>query len=355
MTERPLRLGLTMGDPAGIGPEIVLKALAELTGPAAPAGPELVVVGTASCLEQAADALGQTIELVPGGAGRRWPEVGLDEAASAKAPVAAGELGAEGGRLAYAAIARAVDLALAGTIDAIVTAPINKAALHLAGHDFPGHTEILATLTGSRGSCMLLVHDRLRVSHVSTHVALAEVPKRLTPERLGRVIELTEAALVDLGIDRPRIGVCALNPHAGEGGLFGREDDEVIRPTVARYQTGGLAIEGPVPGDTVFVKALAGQYDAVVAMYHDQGHIPLKLLGFQLDATDGRMSALSGVNVTLGLPIIRTSVDHGTAFDIAGKGIANPQSMLEAIELAAKLAAGRRRAGAVPAGQPLNA
>jgi 4-hydroxythreonine-4-phosphate dehydrogenase len=345
MTPTAIRLGLTMGDPAGIGPEIVLKALQERTGSDLSRGVELVVIGAGSCLLATAAQLGLAITLVPGAAGRRWPEVGLVEAGAAPGSIAPGTLCAAAGQLAFAAIERAVALALAGEIDGIVTAPINKAALHLAGHDFPGHTEILASLTGSRGSCMLLVHDRLRVSHVSTHVALAEVPRRLTPERLGRVIELTRDALGDLGIAQPRLGVCALNPHAGEGGLFGDEDDRIIRPVVERYRADGLAIEGPVPGDTIYVKALAGHYDAVVAMYHDQGHIPLKLLGFKLDAEGGTMSAISGVNVTLGLPIIRTSVDHGTAFDIAGTGRANPQSMLEAIDLAAQLAAGRRRTG----------
>jgi 4-phospho-D-threonate 3-dehydrogenase / 4-phospho-D-erythronate 3-dehydrogenase len=189
---------------------------------------------------------------------------------------------------------------------------------------------------------MFLVHDRLRVGHVSTHVALADAPKRLTPERLRYVIELTLQALRDLGFDPPRIGVCALNPHAGEGGAFGREELDVIRPVVDEFRARGEQVSGPIPGDTVYVKALAGQFDALIAMYHDQGHIPVKMLGFAMDPTSGQMSALSGVNVTLGLPIVRTSVDHGTAFDIAGKGIANAQSMIEAIELAAKLVAARK-------------
>jgi 4-hydroxythreonine-4-phosphate dehydrogenase len=340
MTEHPPRLGLTMGDPAGIGPEIILKSL-ETLGQRVAAG-ELapVVVGTASCIADSARQLGLEIEITPAAAA--WPKVGVIEGAAAQAPIEPGRLSAEAGRLAFAAIGRAVQLAMAGEIDAIVTAPINKEALNAAGHAYAGHTEILAELTGSKGSCMLLAHDRLKVSHVTTHVALAEVPKRITPERLRRVFELTYQAMRDLGIERPRIGVCALNPHAGEGGLFGREDVDVILPVIEEFRAKGMVFEGPVPGDTVFVKALGGQFDAVVAMFHDQGHVAVKTLGFAMDPATGRMSALSGVNVTLGLPIIRTSVDHGTAFDIAGQGIANTQSMLEAIEFAERLVTARR-------------
>jgi 4-hydroxythreonine-4-phosphate dehydrogenase len=336
-----LRIGLTMGDPAGIGPEIIFKALEVLAARADEVEP--VVIGTRSCMEEAAQRLGSGARIVPANCAGRWPEVALIEAATTERQIEPGRLEAEAGRLAYAAIERAVKLAMTGEIDAIVTAPISKEALHLAGFTYPGHTEILAELTGSGRSCMLLVHDRLRVAHLSTHVALADVPKRLTPERLSYVIEVAHQALLDLGFEKPRIGVCALNPHAGEGGMFGREDQEVIRPVVDDFRARGIEIEGPVPGDTVYVKALAGRYDAVIAMYHDQGHIPVKMLGFAMDAASGRMSALSGVNVTLGLPIIRTSVDHGTAFDIAGRGIANPQSMIEAIEVAAQMVPAHRR------------
>ena len=330
-----------MGDPAGIGPEIVLKAVLDLA-PREQAGAfSLVVVGTASCMADAAKHLGMEARI--GAAGGGWPNVRLIEAAPTKEAIAPGRLSAEAGRLAFAAIERAVRLALAGEIDAIVTAPINKEALNKAGYAYPGHTEILAELTGSKGSCMMLAHDRLRVTHVSTHVALAEAPKRVTPERLRRVFALTHEALLDLGIAKPRIGVCALNPHAGEGGLFGREDQDIVAPVIEEFRAKGIAIEGPVPGDTIFVKALAGQFDAVVAMYHDQGHVAVKTLGFAMDPQTGLMSSLSGVNVTLGLPIIRTSVDHGTAFDIAGQGIANAASMVEAIELAAQMARARRQ------------
>jgi 4-hydroxythreonine-4-phosphate dehydrogenase len=337
-----MRLGLTMGDPAGIGPEIILSAARDLAPRLAADEIALLVIGTRRCFEETAHRLSIPAEIVGGGEPIAWPRVPVLEAAQTDTLIEPGRLSAEAGRLAYAAIERAVALAMAGAIDAIVTAPISKEALHLAGYSYPGHTEILAELTGSKGSCMLLVHDRLRVSHVSTHVALAEVPKRVTPERLRYVIDLTHQALRDLGFERPRIGVCALNPHAGEGGMFGREDIDVIAPVVESYRTRGIEVAGPVPADTVYVKALAGQFDAVVAMYHDQGHIAVKTLGFVMDPKSGQMSALSGVNVTLGLPIVRTSVDHGTAFDIAGKGIANAQSMIEAIEVAAQLVGARR-------------
>jgi 4-hydroxythreonine-4-phosphate dehydrogenase len=343
MTEHRPVLGLTMGDPAGIGPEIILKALELMRDRVAAGELDLVVIGTASCIEASARALGlKGVEIVTDGAPAVWPTVRVVEAAKAHTPVVPGKLSAEAGRLAYAAIERAVQLAMAGEIDAIVTAPINKEALNDAGYAYAGHTEILAELTGSKGSCMLLAHDRLKVSHVTTHVALAEVPKRITAERLRRVFALTHKAMLDLGIEKPRIGVAALNPHAGESGLFGREDTDVIAPVIEEFRAKGMSFEGPVPGDTVFVKALGGQFDAVVAMFHDQGHVAVKTLGFAMDPATGRMSALSGVNITLGLPIIRTSVDHGTAFDIAGRGIANPQSMLEAIEFALRLARARR-------------
>jgi 4-hydroxythreonine-4-phosphate dehydrogenase len=345
MTKSSPTLGLTMGDPAGVGPEIILESLRDLAPRAAAGEFELVVIGTARCMAETATRLGIEAEITTAAAPATWPRLRLIEAATTEIGVQPGVLSAEGGRLAFAALAHAIRLAMAGEIDAIVTAPLNKEALHAAGHLYPGHTEILAELTGSRRSCMFLVHDRLRVAHVTTHVALAEVPARVTPERLRYVLDLTHQALLDLGFARPRIGVCALNPHAGEGGAFGREDIDVIQPVVAEFRGRGLDVSGPVPGDTVYVKALAGQFDAVIAMYHDQGHIPVKTLGFAMDPESGQMSMLSGVNVTLGLPIVRTSVDHGTAFDIAGKGIANPQSMVEAIELAARLVAARRARG----------
>jgi 4-hydroxythreonine-4-phosphate dehydrogenase len=251
-----------------------------------------------------------------------------------------GQVSAEGGRQAYDAIRLAVEHAMSGRIDAIVTAPLNKEALHLAGYHYAGHTELLADLTGVHGTAMMLAHGNFRVSHVTTHCALEDVPKKATAERIRRAIDLTLAALQNLGIDNPRIAVAALNPHAGEGGLFGRHDIDVTAPIVEDYQARAIRAYGPVPGDTVFVKLKAGQYDAVIAMYHDQGHIPVKLLGFGIDMETGKWVGLNGVNVTLGLPIVRTSVDHGTAFDIAGQGIAQPSSLIEAVDYALKLVRG---------------
>ena len=322
------RLALTMGDPAGVGPEIVLKAVHAIRERDGNSAPELIVVGPGSLLADEARRLGLDLPVEVVEAGERQDELTL------------GTASAEGGRLAYAAVARSVELALTGAVDAIVTAPLNKAALNMAGYDYPGHTELLAKLTGRAGTVLMLAHDAFRVTHVTTHVALERVPSLMTAARVRRVLELTMAALRRLEIAKPRVAIAALNPHAGEGGIFGRNDIEVTAPLVAEFRARGEAVEGPVPGDTVFVNLRAGHYDAVVAMYHDQGHIPVKLLGFDVDPATGKWRALSGVNITLGLPIIRTSVDHGTAFDIAGRGIADATSMVEAIDYADRLAAG---------------
>ena len=332
-------LALTMGDPAGIGPEIIVKAAHRLAPRLADGALRLLVIGHRGALDRAADGLG--LARLPTGADG---PLGFLAAGDDAGPIPLGAVSPEAGRFAYLAIARAVELARAGAVAGLVTAPLNKAALNLAGYRYAGHTDLLAALTGTRGSVMLLVHGPMRVSHVTTHVALADVPRLLTPERLRRTIDLTIEALIALGLPRPRLAVAALNPHAGEGGLFGTQDDDVTRPTVAACRAEGLDVSGPVPGDTVFVKLRAGQFDAVVAMYHDQGHIPVKLLGFDVDPASGAWRALSGVNVTLGLPIIRTSVDHGTAFDIAGQGIASEASLIEAVDLALALASGNRPA-----------
>jgi 4-hydroxythreonine-4-phosphate dehydrogenase len=336
-------LAITMGDPAGIGPEIIVKACLGLRARLTSGELRLLVIGSRSALDAARSLLGTGIDIPTVREAGDWPALAFLEAGPEQAPIRPGALSAEAGRFAWLAIERAVRLAQAGRVGAIVTAPLNKEALNLAGYHYAGHTEMLADLTGVRGSVMLLAHGNMRVSHVTTHVALRDVPARLTPERLRKVIDLTHAALRDLDIAEPHIAVAALNPHAGEGGLFGREDIDVSAPTIAHCNEAGLHVSGPVPGDTVFVKLRAGQFDAVVAMYHDQGHIPVKLLGFEVDPATGRWEALSGVNITLGLPIIRTSVDHGTAFDIAGKGIANEQSLIEAIDYALRLAAAPSR------------
>ena len=332
------RLALTMGDPAGIGPEIIVKACRRLLPRIEAGALRLLVIGHRSALDAARGLLGEALE---------FPEtdkaaLGFLAAGDEQAPIRFGEIAPEAGRFAYLAMERAVDLALTGRIDAIVTAPLNKEALNLAGYHYAGHTDMLSALTRTPGSIMLLAHGDMRVGHVTTHVALADVPRLVTPERLRRTIDLTHGAVRDLGIAHPRVAVAALNPHAGEGGLFGRQDIEITTPVVEQCHADGMDVTGPVPGDTVFVKLRARQFDAVVAMYHDQGHIPVKLLGFDVDPATGVWRALSGVNITLGLPVIRTSVDHGTAFDIAGKGVASEESLIEAIEYAERLAATRR-------------
>lgn len=336
----PRHLVITMGDPAGIGPEIIVKAAARLR-PRIEAGQlALLVIGSNAALEQARGRFAPDIAIPEvTEAKAQWPSLCTLQAGPEGEPIRPGELSADAGRFAFQAVERGVRLAQSGRVGGIVTAPLNKEALNKAGYHYPGHTEMLAELTGVKGSCMMLAHGNMRVSHLTTHIALEDVPKRVTAERLRRVIELTYDALLRLGEKRARIAVAALNPHAGEGGLFGRHDIDVATPVIAEANAAGRDVMGPVPGDTVFVKLRAGQYDAVIANYHDQGHIPVKLLGFEVDPATGEWNDLSGVNITLGLPIIRTSVDHGTAFDIAGKGIANEQSLVEAIEYAERLAA----------------
>jgi 4-hydroxythreonine-4-phosphate dehydrogenase len=337
MTAR--HLAITMGDPAGIGPEIIVKA-AERLLPRIQAGElSLLIIGSNTALERARASFtaGLAVPAVEE-TDPAWPPLCALQAGPEGEPIRPGILSADGGRFAFQAVERGVRLAMQGRIGGIVTAPLNKEALNKAGYHYPGHTEMLADLTGVKGSCMMLAHGNMRVSHVTTHIALEDVPRRATPERLRRVIELTHDALIRLGLGRARIGVAALNPHAGENGLFGRHDLDIAAPVIAEAVAAGRDVVGPVPGDTVFVKLRAGQYDAVIANYHDQGHIPVKLLGFEIDPKTGTWSDLSGVNITLGLPIVRTSVDHGTAFDIAGKGLANPQSLVESIEYAERLA-----------------
>jgi len=320
-------LAITMGDPAGVGPEVIVKALEhdEVWRACRP-----VVIGDAQWMSQAARIVGTTravrriVNIVEAGT-RQAIEV-LD-LANVPASFVRGRVSAEGGRAAYEYIEQAVRLALGRQVEAIVTAPLNKEALHAAGKQYAGHTEILADLCGVKGTVMLLTCERLRVSHVSTHVSLRDALTRLTTERVMRVIQLTHDALVRMGIAAPRLAVAGLNPHAGEGGLFGDEEEKIIAPAVRAAQHAGLNVAGPLPPDTIFWRATQGEFDAVIAMYHDQGHIPMKLLGF-----------FDGVNVTLGLPIIRTSVDHGTAFDIVGTGRADERSMVAALLLAAKMA-----------------
>ncbi len=311
-------IALTMGDPAGIGPEVVLKALAD---PALDGLARWVVVGDARVLEMAESVTG-----VPLAHARL-----LDAAALADyADFQFGKLDARCGAAAVEYVRLATRLCLDGGAEAMVTAPLNKEAVTLNGMAFSGHTEYIAELCGATESRMLLASERLATIHVSTHVPLRRACD-LDTQRILRTIELGNGAMKLLGYETPRIAVCGLNPHAGEHGLFGEEDERAIAPAIRAAQAAGIRCTGPHAGDTVFLQASRGAYDLVVAMYHDQGHIPMKLIDFE-----------GTVNISLGVPVIRTSVDHGTAFDIAGKNLADARSMKQAMRLAARMAATRR-------------
>ncbi|WP_447973656.1 4-hydroxythreonine-4-phosphate dehydrogenase PdxA [Nitrospira sp. Kam-Ns4a] len=331
--DKPI-LGITMGDPAGIGPEVVAKAF---TGRDLPRVCRPLVIGSVPVMEATVRALRLPLRVIPieapeDGLGRRGALPVLDPLDRPLGPVRMGAVARSTGAASVAFVAAAVRLAQASRVDAIVTAPINKEAINLAGYAYPGHTELLADLTGSQEVGMMIVGGPLRIMFTTTHVAIGDLPQALTRERVGRAIRLADRAMRELfGVPRPSLGVAALNPHAGEGGLFGREERTSILPAVRRARAGGLTVSDPLPADTLFVKAARGDYDAVVAMYHDQGLIPLKLLAFG-----------TCVNLTVGLPIIRTSVDHGTAYDIAGQGVADCGSLVAAARLAARLAARRR-------------
>ena len=338
---RPL-IGVTMGDPGGIGPEIAVKALA---GGCVREQCRPLVVGCPAAISAAADRVGAptAMHVIDAVSKARHEEGVIDVLPSQEAALGEWALGrptAAGGAAAFAAVRTATDLALAGDIDAMVTGPISKEALHMAGHRLPGHTEILAHLTGVDADqvAMMLVEGDVRVVHVSTHLSLRDACEQVKQERILAVVRLGADACRTLGVAEPRIAVAGLNPHCAEGGLFGDEEEREIIPAIERAWQMGLDVDGPVPADTLFVKAAGGEYDVCVAMYHDQGHIPLKLLGFRWDRERGALGVARGVNVTLGLPIIRTSVDHGTAFDQAGKGTASEESLLNAIELAAQMA-----------------
>ncbi len=340
-SSRPI-LAITMGDPAGIGPEIVVKACAS---EAVKAICRPLAIGDAAVFRRAAGWVG---------GGAIHPIQRIDQARFAPSALdvldqqsvdletfAIGKVSAAGGEAAFAAVRSAIELALAGAVDATVTAPLHKGALHLAGHRYPGHTEIFADLTGTQDYTMMLAAGSMRVVHVSTHLSLRQACDAVTARRVRDVIDLGRRAVEQLGIPQPRIGVAGLNPHAGDGGLFGDEETAHIIPAIEAARQAGINVIGPIPPDTFFAQAAGGAYDLCVAMYHDQGHIPVKMLGFRYDAAKRRWSSVRGINVTLGLPIIRTSVDHGTAFDQAGTGQADEQSMIDAIEYAAKLARGK--------------
>ena len=309
-------IGITMGDPAGVGPEIIVKALA---GMSAADKARTRIYGNRATLEAAKTAVGVAVDLEG-----HVVNINYDGA-----PLPWGQLSPVAGDAAFKFIEKAVRDAEAGVIGCIVTAPINKEALNAAGHHYDGHTGMLRSLTGSKAAYMLLASDRLKVIHVSTHVSLQEAIRRSTTERVLATIRAGNAHLKRIGIAAPRIAVAGINPHCGENGLFGTEDDDQIAPAVKLAQAEGINAQGPISADTVFHRAYNGAFDLVVAQYHDQGHIPIKLVAFD-----------DAVNVSVELPIDRTSVDHGTAFDIAGKGIANHGNMLAAIAYARKLVSG---------------
>ena len=342
-------VGITMGDPAGSGPEITIKALAD---PEQYSYCRPIVVGDVKVMEQAKKFVGREDIVI-----HRCEKVSdalftpgtidvlhldLIEDIS-KFEIA--KVSVEGGNAAFQCVKKVIELAMAGEVDATCTNALNKEAMNLAlapeGMHFDGHTEIYAYYTHTEKYTMLLAHHDLRVVHVSTHCSLREACDRVKKQRVLDVIHIADSACRSFGIPRPRIAVAGLNPHAGENGLFGREELDEIIPAIRAAQDEGLCVDGPVPPDSLFPKALGGWYDIVVAMYHDQGHIPLKTVGFVYDREKQAWKAVEGVNITLGLPIIRTSVDHGTGFDQAGKGTSNELSLLNAIQYAVTMARNR--------------
>lgn len=328
MTGHPV-VAVTMGDGAGIGPEVIVPALLD---PATQAFCNPVVIGDAKRLIQAATLLGVAADVVTVAGvaeARQVPgRINVIDLDLLPADLPWGQLSPLAGHAAYEYIRVASELAVRGEVQAICTAPLNKEALHAAGHIFPGHTELLAHLTGTEEVSMMLSTPKLKVIHVTTHIGLLDAVRRIEPGLVERTVRRGHESLVRAGNANPKIGVCGINPHAGENGLFGYgEEEQKIIPAVEKLAAEGIDVHGPLPADTAFFLAGRGDYDLIVAMYHDQGHGPVKVLGIE-----------AGVNITVGLPVIRTSVDHGTAFDIAGKGIAEAGSMVEALRQAAELA-----------------
>jgi 4-hydroxythreonine-4-phosphate dehydrogenase len=328
-------IAITMGDPAGIGPEVIMKALAQ---PYAHEICDPLVIGDADRLRKAAKACGLALEVdalaKAEDANFSSKAVQCVDLKNVPEDLPFGKNSPIAGEAAYRYIEKAVQVVQSSFAQAICTAPLSKEALHAAGHKYPGHTELLAHLTGTPEVSMMLVTPKLRVIHVTTHIGLIDAIRKIEPGLVERVITRGHDVLIKAGIKNPKIGVCAINPHAGENGLFGYgEEAEKITPAVKVCQAKGWDVQGPLPADTLFFLAGRGDYDMVVAMYHDQGHGPIKVLGLE-----------SGVNITVGLPVIRTSVDHGTAFDIAGKGIADERSLIEALRQAAELAPKSSRA-----------
>ncbi|PZE19334.1 4-hydroxythreonine-4-phosphate dehydrogenase PdxA [Paenibacillus xerothermodurans] len=325
---RPI-VGITMGDAAGVGPEIIMKSLRD-TDVYQSCRP--FVIGDSKILERAERVVqtGLRVHNIASVQEAQFQHGTVDclDLNLVPADLPIGQVSAEAGHAAFSYLKKAIELANVGEIDAICTAPLNKEALHKGGHIYPGHTEILADLTGTKDFSMMLSAPKLKVIHVTTHVGILDAVKMINPERVYKVIRMAHETLQKAGFESPKIAVCGINPHAGENGLFGYgEEEEKIVPAVEQAQAEGIQAVGPLPADTLFFRATRGDFDIVVAMYHDQGHGPIKVLGLE-----------AGVNITVGLPIIRTSVDHGTAFDIAGKGIADEQSMKEALRQAVELA-----------------
>lgn len=341
MSKKPI-LGITMGDPAGCGPEITVKALLypqiyEECNP--------VVVGDVKMFEDSIRILKAEDKIKVNK---------ISDVKDAKFQYGIidvyhlelvdmdkfeyGKVSAMCGDAAFQCVKKVIELALAGEVDATITNALNKEAINLAGHHYSGHTEIYAEMTGTDKYTMMLAHEDLRVVHVSTHVSLREACDRVKKQRVYDVIKIANDACKSLGIENPKIGVAGLNPHCGEGGLFGTEEVEEITPAIELAKAEGINVDGPVPPDSIYSKARGGWYDIVVAMYHDQGHIPLKVVGFVYDREAKKWGAVSGVNITLGLPIIRSSVDHGTAFGHAGQGVQNEISLVNAIEYGIQLA-----------------
>lgn len=343
-----LIIGITMGDPASIGPEITVKALAkqvvyENCNP--------LVIGDTSVMEAALRIVGrEDIKIRPvASVAEAKFEYGTIDVYDMKLVDAEklerGRVSAMAGEAAFQYVKKVIELAMAGEIDGTVTNAFNKEAVNLAGHHYSGHTEIYAEFTGTKKYTMMLAHENLRVVHVSTHVPLRVACDRVKKERVLEVIRIANQACLDLGIEHPKVGVAGLNPHSGENGLFGREEIEEITPAIEAARAEGICADGPVPPDTVFSKARGSWYDIVVAMYHDQGHIPLKVVGFVYNQEASKWDAVAGVNITLGLPIVRASVDHGTAFDQAGLGVANELSLMNAIDYGVRLAKSRKAKG----------
>jgi len=333
-------IAITMGDPASIGPEIAAKIFAK---------PEIyeichpILIGDAGVMNTATRIAGVELNInTVAQVSEAIFELGTMDIFDLRnvnvSELKMGKISSMAGRAAFEAILKAIELALNHEVQATVTGPIHKEAINKAGFNFSGHTEIYAHYTNTSRYAMLLVHESMRVIHVSTHVSLRKACDLVKKERILEVIQLLDQACKRFGIKYPRIGVAGLNPHASDGGLFGKEEEEEILPAVLEALKRGYHVEGPVPADTLFTKAKGGLYDGCVAMYHDQGHIPFKLEGFTWDSESGKMKSVKGINVTVGLPIIRTSVDHGTAFEIAGKGIASPDALQLAVEYAVKMA-----------------